>query len=135
MAQPIGIESHDTRRPLILVKRTGSSRRAERQARHRHHCGQRPRFPFHRGLARRPTQQVFGNAKIAGQHPPVLLIQLAGRAALDELLNIGRVTLQQAGKVGIILPPLGNQPFQHHARIFSITDHDSSIMIGIFLDK
>src|SRR3546814_9069155 len=66
----------------------------------------------------RSAQHLLRHAEIAGKYAPVLLIQLARRAAFDELLDIGGIAVHQAREIRIAVAPLGNHPFQHHARIF-----------------
>ncbi len=48
----------------------------------------------------------------AGKRAPVIIVKFARRAALDELLNVGRVSSDHPRDRGISEPSLLNQPIE-----------------------
>src|SRR3546814_14147728 len=109
-----------------LFRSSRPGRSAQRKARHADHRGQRAHPGRRRAALGRSAQHLLRHAEIAGQYAPVLLIQLARRAAFDELLDIGGIAVPPAREVRIAFAPPGTQPFQPHARIFSSTPPISS---------
>ena len=131
MPQPAGVEGHHAGRPLILVQRAAAGRRAERQARNRHHGRQAAAAHGRRNSRRAAAQHILRHAEITRQHAPIILIQFARRAPFDELLNICGIAPDQAGQIGVIFPAIGDQPFQRGAGVLRLI-HSQSITDKIF---
>ncbi|BBE34731.1 hypothetical protein SmB9_23890 [Sphingosinicella microcystinivorans] len=45
---------------------------------------------------RRPAKHMLGHIKMTRERPPIILIELTGHTAPDELLNIGGITANEA---------------------------------------
>jgi len=60
----------------------------------------------------RSAQDLLIDAEKAGERAPVLVVQFARRAALDELLNVGRVAPDHPRDRGISEPTLLDQPIE-----------------------
>src|SRR5687767_15782264 len=64
-----------------------------------------------------PAEQLLAHPEIASDRAAVLLIQLARRSALDELLDVSGILADQARQASIILPAFLEKAVESFARI------------------